>query len=198
MHSESVWFEQVDRAFKEHIESIVKLLNSSGEYVSVPVIIRKPDEDFKVEQYPLISIYNLYSTRDKIRYFPDFLVVSRDEDNHKLTLEKSAIPYSLFYQIDFWSTLQSQMNDMTRLWLGYHPDRNFNLKVEDMSGNERSSLVLLYEDLKKSDLMESTSRIFHSFITYRVWVEIDEKITEDKPMVTAVINEVSNSGGVKS
>ena len=191
--SESVWFEQVDRALIEHIKSIVKLSNSGGEKESVPVTIRKPDEDFKIESYPSITIYNLYSIRDEVRYYPDRVIVSRDSDNHKLVAEKSAIPYSLFYQIDFWSRLQTQMNDMVRLWIGNHPDRGFNLDVEDLAGNKRSSSVLLVDDLKKSDLLSGTERTFHSMLTYRVWVEIDEKISEKLPMITNVRNDVSNN-----
>ena len=132
--SESVWFEHVDTALINYIKGIVKLPDKSGNLIPVPVKVRKPDEDFKIEEYPCITLYNLYSVRDEVRYFPDTVVVEKDPINHKLIEEKSAIPYSLFYQIDFWSRLQSQMNDMTRLWLGHHPDRYFNLPVKDLSG----------------------------------------------------------------
>lgn len=182
--SESVWFEQVDTALIDYIKSVVKLPNSKGELVSVPVTVRKPDEDFKVESYPCITIYNLYSVRDEVRYYPDPVVVSRDTEGKTLVQEMAAIPYNLYYQIDFWSRLQSQMNDMTRLWIGHNPDRSFNLSLKDMSGNSRDSFVLLTDDLKKSDLLDGKDRTFHSMMTYRVWVEIDEKIQKVTPMIT--------------
>lgn len=184
--SESVWFEQVDTALVDYIQSIVKLQGKNGIPIPIPVKIRKADEDFKIEEYPCITLYNLYSARDEIRYCPDSVVVQRDEVRNKLIEEKCAIPYSLFYQIDFWSRQQADMNDMTRLWLGYHPDRCFNLPVKDLSGQNRNSFVLMTDDLKKSDFLTETKRTFHSVLTYRVWVEIDEKIRVENDMVTVI------------
>lgn len=184
--SQSVWFEQVDTALINYIKGIVKLPNSNGVLTSVPVKVRKPDEDFKIEEYPCITLYNLYSVRDEVRYFPDTVVVEKDIENHKLIEEKSAIPYSLFYQIDFWSRQQSQMNDMTRMWLGHHPDRCFNLPVKDLSGNDRDSFVLMTDDLKKSDFLTDTKRTFHSVLTYKVWVEIDERIRSEGYLITGI------------
>ena len=184
--SESVWFEQVDTALINYIKGIVKLPNSNGVLTPVPVKIRKPDEDFKIEEYPCITLYNLYSVRDEERYFPDTVIVERDVDNHRLTEEKGAIPYSLFYQIDFWSRQQSQMNDMTRMWLGHHPDKCFNLPVKDLSGNNRDSFVLMTDDLKKSDFLTDTKRTFHSVLTYKVWVEIDERIRTEGYLITEI------------
>ena len=183
--SESVWFEQVDTALINYIQGIVKLPNANGILTPVPVKVRKPDEDFKVEEYPCITLYNLYSLRDEVRYCPDMVAVERDTVNNRIVLEKSAIPYNLYYQLDFWSRLQSEMNDMTRKWLGNHPDRCFNLPVKDLSGQNRESFVLMTDDLKKSDFLTDTKRTFHSMITYRVWVEIDEKIRVEESMVTS-------------
>ena len=185
--SESVWFEQVDTALINYIKGIVKLPDNNGVLTSVPVKVRKPDEDFKIEEYPCITIYNLYSVRDDVRYFPDTVVVERDPVTHRVVEEKSAIPYSLFYQIDFWSRLQSQMNDMTRLWLGHHPDKSFNLSVKDLSGNDRDCLVLSTDNLKKSDFLTDTKRTFHSVLTYKVWVEIDEKIRTEGYLITEIL-----------
>lgn len=185
--SESVWFEQVDTALLNYIKGIVKLPDSFGNPSTIPVKIRKPDEDFKVEEYPCITVYNLYNSRDEFRYYSDTVIVEKDIERGKFIQEKGAIPYNLFYQIDFWSKSQSQMNEMTRLWLGYHPDKCFNLPVKDVSGNDRDCFVLLSEDLKKSDLLTSNNRTFHSFITYRIWVEIDERIRTEGDLVTEII-----------
>ena len=184
--SESVWFEQVDTALISYISGIVKLPNSNGIPTSVPVKIRKPDEDFKIEEYPCITLYNLYSVRDEVRYFPDKVVVERDYENNRLIEERGAIPYSLFYQLDFWSVKQSHMNDMTRIWLGHHPDRSFNLPVKDLSGQDRSSFVYMTNDLVKSDFLTDNNRTFHSVLTYRVWVEIDERIRNESNMITEI------------
>ena len=184
--SGSVWFEQVDTALIDYIKGIVKLPDANGVLTPVPVKVRKPDEDFKIEEYPCITLYNLYSIRDNIRYYPDLVAVYKDPANHSVTLEKGAVPYSLFYQIDFWSRLQSNMNDMTRLWLGNHPDGHFNLPVKDLSGNDRNSSVLMVDDLRKSDFLTETKRTFHSSLTYRVWVELDENIRIEGDLITEV------------
>ena len=184
--SESVWFEQVDVALIRYINGIVRLPNSNGVLTPVPVKVRKPDEDFKVEEYPCITLYNLYSMRDEVRYFPDTVVVQRDFERGKLIQERGAIPYSLFYQIDFWSRTQTQMNDMTRLWIGHHYDKSFNLPVKDLSGIDRDCFVLLTDDLKKSDFLTGTKRTFHSMMTYRVSVELDERIGIESDMVVSV------------
>lgn len=178
--SESVWFEQVDTAFISHIQNLISLGGKT-----LPVKVRKPDEDFKIEDYPCITLYNLYSRRDTERYFPDEVKVESDALNHKCVLEKGAIPFSLYYQIDFWSKLQSQMNDMTRIWLGNHPDRDFILPVIDMSGKERDCYVLLNDImLNKSDSISGIERTYHSVLTYRVLVEIDENIQREVDMIT--------------
>lgn len=184
--SESVWFEQVDTALINHIRGIIKLPDVHSTLVPVPVKVRKPDEDFKVETYPCITLYNLYSTRDEVRYFPDTVVVERDYERGKLIEEKSAVPYSLFYQIDFWARQQSQMNDMTRMWIGNHPDRSFNLTVRDLSGIYRDCFVLMTDDLRKSDFLTGSQRTFHSALTYRVSVELDERIRFESDMVTSI------------
>lgn len=186
MSSESVWFEQVDSALIEYIRGIVKLSNEKGELTPIPTKVRKPDEDFKIEVYPCITIYNLYSHRNELRYNPERQIVSRDVANALIRTEPGAIPYDLLYQIDFWAKMQSDMNNMLRLWVGHNPDKYINLPVKDMSGTNRNSFMLQTEDIKKSDLLSGDKRLFHSFITYKIWVELDEKISVEKPMITQI------------
>lgn len=178
MNSESVWFEQVDTAFLTLLRNIIRI---DGQ--PVKVVVRRPDEDFDEEDYPLVSIYNLSDKFSKVRYSPEPVVVSRDESTHTLIQEESALPYDLLYQIDFWATLQSDMNIMTKQWKSYSKSW-FNLDVSDESGNARSCFVLSANDFKKSDLLQNGKRLFHSFGTYKVQVEIDEKVQSNVPMVT--------------
>lgn len=176
--SESVWFEQVDIALVELLKNVIQIDNRP-----VKVIVRKPDEDFNEEDYPLVSIYNLYDRFSADRYSPERVVVSRDVDAKTAVIEDSALPYDLFYQIDFWSTLQSDMNSMTKQWKSYCK-RWFNLNVTDESGTPRSCFVLSRNDFNKSDLMKNGKRLFHSFGTYKVQVEIDERTHISTPIVT--------------
>jgi len=186
--SESVWFEEVNTSLVSYIKSIVKLPNSSGVLVSVPVEIRKPDKDFRIEHYPCISVYNLYSRKDDVRFFSGNVVVSQNEEEKTLVVERGAIPYSLTYQIDFWTTLQTDMDEMTRLWFGAHPDKDFNLSVLDKSGKSRRCYVLQRDNnLVKSDYVEGIKRIFQSSATYVFSVELDEKIQKEVPMITDIV-----------
>lgn len=178
--SESVWFEQVDSA-------LVNLLRNKIQIDGKPVkvVVRRPDSDFDDEDYPLVSIYNLYDRFSKDRYNPESVIVGRDEKANIAFLEESALPHDLFYQIDFWATLQSDMNTMTKQWKSFSK-LWFNLDVLDESGNLRSCFVLSQNDFNKSDLLKSGKRLFHSFGTYKVQVEIDENVQTVVPMVTQI------------
>lgn len=192
MPSESVWFEEVDTALLGYIQSVVLLPSSYGGLFPVSCFVRKPDEDFKVEQYPSITIYNVSSIRDDFRYYPEPVVVSCNAESKTLVAERSAIPYVLTYQIDFWSRLQSDMNEMTRLWFSNIPERYFNLPVLDKSRKPRSCFALQSGNLVKSDFLDGTARTFHSTITYKINVELDERISEVEPLVTEVQEIISN------
>lgn len=183
--SSSVWFEQIDTGLIKFIQSIVKLPNGDGVEVPVPVSVRKPDEDFKKEQYPMVTIYNLFtSKRDEVRYYPHDVLRGIDPENAKGTLEKTAVPYSLQYQIDFWSILQSDMNNMLAKW-EFYVSRDFNLPVIDSGGTQRFAHALQKGDMvKKNDKLSATERVFHSAITYRIWAELDENVTKECTIVT--------------
>lgn len=180
--SESVWFEQVDTALIDYIQSIVKYQRNP-----IPVNVRKPDEDFKVEKYPSMSIYNVFSQLDLERIDSLQVTKSVDKGNYSMVLEKSAVPYNLFYQIDFWAKYQEDMNSMTQQWLG-QTGRDFNLPVIDASGKKRSSFVLMTDQLTKSDFIEGTDRVYHSVATYRIYVELDENVQVVKPLVASTEN----------
>lgn len=181
--SESVWFEEVDTALLKYIQDLIQIQNSTGEYVPISVSVRKPEEDFKIEVYPSITIYNVYSSYDKLREDNNPVPVYKDFENHKIVMENPAIPYNLFYQIDFWSLYQEDMNLMTQKWLS-NTGRCFNLDVLDKSGKQRSSFVLMTDDLKKSDLLSGSDRIYHSMLTYRIYVELDENIRVEKDLIS--------------
>lgn len=180
--SESVWFEQVDTAFIQLVKNNIKV---NGQAVDCRV--RKPDEDFKKEDYPLVSLYNVYSKRDDFRRFNGTVPVERDTVNKKLIVEQGCLPYNLFYQLDFWAMQQSHINTMLYQWVSLtNGGKDFNLPVIDTGGTSRTCYCLCKEDFKKSDLVDGNSRIFHSFITYRVYVEIDENIRSEEALITEI------------
>lgn len=182
--SETIWFEQVDSALMKLLRTVIQIDGKP-----VKVVIRKPDEDFNEEDYPVVSLYNLYDRFSKGRYSPEPIVVSKNVNSSYAVLEESALPYDLFYQIDFWANLQSDMNSMLKQWKSF-ASFWFNLDVLDESGNLRSCFVISQNDFNKADLMKQGRRLFHSFGTYKVQVELDSNISKLLPIVTQVIPNV--------
>lgn len=176
--SASVWFEQVDSALMKLLRTVIQIDGKP-----VKVVVRKPDEDFNEEDYPLVSIYNLNDRFSKIRYSSEPVVVSRNIEKNLAVIEEPALPYDLSYQIDFWANLQSDINSMTKQWKTYSKSW-FNLDVLDESGELRSCFVLSKNDFGKSDLVKNGKRLFHSFGTYKVQVELDSAQQRVESMVT--------------
>lgn len=179
----NVWFEQVDTALLEEVKNTVKV-ESSGTLIPVPsVIIRKPEEDFKIEIFPCISLYNKGYTHDLKRYDPAPVVMSKNDSESRAEMENSAVSFNLNYQIDFWAKYQTDMNTMTMSWLNSH-FRSFNLQVRDDGGNERSCNVMVEPNIIKSDLVLGKERLFHSIVNCTIWVELDDENRYTTPIVT--------------
>lgn len=186
--SANVWFEEVDRGLLNEIRNTVKIRDMHGVLIPLEdnqLIVRKPEEDFKIERYPCVSIYNLSEKFDPKRYNSRSVVVSRNYETKQATLEEPAVPFNLLYQIDFWAEYQEDMNFMTRQWLMKH-FRQFNLDVVDDGGVKRSCNCIKNENPKKSDLILNKERLFHTIFSYYIWVELDDEIRYNKPMVTDI------------
>lgn len=191
----SIWKEEVDKGLIEEIFNTIKVKNSMGVLVPLEskekqVLIRKPEEDFKPEKYPCISIYNTDDKFSPERYNPS--KIKRKYSNNSCELVNSAVPFDLSYQIDFWSRYQSDMNDMTREWLKHH-FRQFNLLVKDDGGEEVYINCLQKGSVKKSDLMSGGKRLFHSIISYVMWVEIKDETPYNVNVATKVNIDVSQT-----
>ena len=183
--SANVWFEEVNIGLLEEIKNTVRIKNSKGVLNALKdeaLLIRKPEEDFKLEVFPCVSIYNLSYKHDPVRYNPSPVIIEEDEENKVVVMEDSAVPFNLDYQIDFWAKYQEDMDCMTRTWLSKH-FRQFNLKVVDDGGVERTCNCLIQGSVVKSDLVLNGERLFHSIIKYQIWVELDDETRYNKPMV---------------
>lgn len=183
--SANVWFEEVNTGLIEEIKSTVKVKDAHGVLTALGddnIVIRKPEEDFKIEVFPSVSIYNVTYRHDPVRYNPNPVVVSRDKENNTMLLEDPAVSFNLSYQLDFWAKYQTDMDSMTRTWLLKH-FRQFNLKVIDDGGTERSCNCVTKGNVVKSDLVQNGNRLFHSIVNLQIWVEIDDETRYNKPMV---------------
>ena len=183
--SANVWFEEVNTGLLKEIKDTVRVRNANGVLVALEdkaLVVRKPEEDFKFETFPCVSIYNITHRHDPIRYNPAPVKVGEDLENKQVILEDPAVPFNLEYQIDFWAKYQSDMDSMTRTWLTKH-FRQFNLTVIDDGGVERSCNCLVKGSVTKADLVLNGERLFHSLTKLQIWVELDDETRYNKPMV---------------
>ena len=186
--SASVWFEEVCNGLIQELKKTIQYKSSNGELVTLDdkaLMVRKPEEDFKFESFPCVSVYIVDYKHDPLRYTPEPVVIARDTGSSTTTLEETAIPFNLTCQIDFWSRYQADMDVMTRTWLMKH-FRAFNLPVIDSGGTKRTCNCFTQGSIVKSDLVLNKERLFHSIIKYQIWVEIDEEICYNTSMVTDI------------
>lgn len=186
--SANVWFEEVDTGLVEEIKNTVRVKNADGVSVALDnengVIVRKPEEDLKFETFPCVSIYNKTYKPDLVRFYPYPVMVQKGSSGVPATMEDPALPFNLTYQIDFWARYQEDMNEMTKSWLSKHY-RTFNLNVVDDGGTKRSCNVMQEGDIVKSDLVQGKNRLYHSIITYTIWVELDSETRYNVPIVVS-------------
>lgn len=177
----SVWLKEVDTALLKLIPTIVKYYDENDELVSSAVMVRNPEGTYKIEEFPSVSIFNYNQVFASERYDREEVLTKRDIERKVAVLEKSALPYYLYYQIDFWAKYQEDINEMTRRWLGFIP-RNFVLEVKDTEGNIRHCNMELV-DFANADYVKGDERIFHRVYSYRIWVELDEGYEKEYPVV---------------
>ena len=194
--SANVWFEEVERGLKEEILRTVEYLTPAGvkEPVSKEMVfVRDPEEDLREEEIPCVTITPIMNRFDPRRYNPNPVVINRDTKNNTVHMQESAVPFNLTYQIDFWSRYREDMNIMTSSWIKKH-FRQFNLPVVDDGGVVRSSNVLIYENMRPVDLMKNQKRLYHSIISYVIWVELDDEVGYNVSMVADRVVKAESTG----
>ena len=182
--SANVWFEEVNAGLIKEIRDSVRIKDRNGCLVPLDdkaIVVRKPEEDFKFEVFPCVSIYNSTFYHDPLRYNPTPVKIGEYKEENLAIMEEPAIPFVLNYQIDFWAEYQVDRDTMIRTWLMKH-FRQFNLDVLDDWGVDRSCNCLKQGSVVNSDLVRNGERLLHSIIKYQIWVELDEEIRYNKPM----------------
>ena len=183
--SANVWFEEVNMGLIQEIKNTVRIRNTRGVLESLEdraILIRKPEEDFKPEIFPCVSIYNVSYKHDPKRYNDSRVKVGEDIDKNVVIMEDQAVPFNLAYQLDFWAKFQEDMDYMTKSWLTKH-FRQFNLNVVDDGGVLRTCNCIMKGSVTKSDLVLEGERLFHSIIKLLIWVELDDETRYNMPMV---------------
>jgi hypothetical protein len=182
MTNTSVWVEEIDTALLSFIKSIVTVKG-----VPVHTFVRKPEDEFKIEKYPSVSIYNMYNIFDQSRYQKDNVKeLERDPVNFTVTTQDSSIPYKFTYQVDFWSKYKTEMNEMTLLWSSAISSY-INMPITDAGGVVTTCFVRRKASLVTRDYISGKERIYHSTATYEVHGYIDLGVTKTEKTVNEVI-----------
>lgn len=181
--SESIWNREIEEGLKSFLNTII--MSSKGEPVKIKV--RKPDEDFKDEVYPVIYLQN---TSDKFavnRYDPTNTIISRDTETNTVEVEEAHLPFDCDYKIGFYSLYCSEINLMLQKFLANtHGGRYFNLPVKDQSGNDWDLFVLRKNSgiMSRGYYYDKNTRIYSGTFNFSVHTQLNENIRYTKPMVT--------------
>lgn len=194
----SVWNEEVCSAFLAELRRHVRIKSRTDrKTLIVPpgetaFFVRKPEEEFKAERLPCVSIYIKDTEHDPLRHYPFKVPVRRSEtDPNSVFMEYPAVTFNMTVQIDFWSRYQEDMDTMTRTWLLRHY-QNFNLPAVDDAGNPRDLNVYAQGSLVVSDLMRGKETLYHRILNYVTWVDIDANETYNEGIVQEVLIETTD------
>ena len=157
----------------------------------IPVVVRKPDEDFKVESYPCIVLQITGATFSAGRSVKrETVKVSIDKENYTGIIRKTALPYDLALQIDFYSLSENELDSMIIKWLS-KSRREFVLNVKNRGGDDDDCLVTpnngtVELNVVRLDEMNGDDRLFRACMNYTVYGRIEEAETEEVPLLRKV------------
>lgn len=179
---ENVWEEELCTGLIDELKkSLGNLCPSDSAF-----FVRKPEEDFKFEVFPCVSVYLKEYKFDPQRYcdVPD--MVDKTADKKFAILEDQAIPFNFNVQIDFWTRYQKDRDTLVKTWLNTGHFKQFILPVYDDGGEKRYANAFINGSIKKVDLLDGNKRIFHSIVEYTIWVELDSGLRYNKAMVNTI------------
>lgn len=185
----SVWIKELDTALNDFIPTLVKVLGESSQVIPVKVVFRSPETEFEILEYPSVSILNYNHKFDPFRYVDIQTVRSREGSSG--LIEKSAIPYTLHYQIDFWANYNEDINEMTRRW-NANVAGGFVITAVDTLGNNRLCEFVQTGDAIRTEEIKQGKRIIHVIYSYKVAVELDEVDPETGYITTEVETVIKN------
>lgn len=163
--SDTIWNKEIYNGFKQLLQKIY------GEKFNV--VICKPDEDFKIEEFPCavlqIPTYKFSIDRwSKI----DRYVAGRDENNNYV-IDSTPLPFDVYLQMDFYTKFQDDIDTLQIKWLSKF-GRDLMLEVETRGGKPSSVLVLPEGGAKRLDEVTGKERLFRLVQNFRVFARIDE------------------------
>ena len=163
--SNTVWNKEIYAGFKHILQKLY------GETFNI--IIRKPDEDFKIEEFPCAVLqipYYLFSI-DRWSKIDEY--IAGVKGNYAI-VDKTPLPFDIYLQMDFYT---KSLEDMDILQIKWHSffRRDLYLKVLTRGG-EKSEVLVLPEigGTKRMDEVYGKDRLFRLIQNFRVFGRIDE------------------------
>lgn len=172
----TIYYRNIIKGLKELVPKIF------GE--EIPVIVRKPDEDFKTEYDKSIIVQLTGSKYDIVRQqITSDILINQNHDDKTIVSEKVGLPYTLEIQMEFRTKSQNDLDFMVIKFLSYR-QRNLVIPVKNNDGEDENVLVNFKLDDKRMDETEGSTRIFRSVYVFNAYGRINEHVQEVDPMVT--------------
>lgn len=165
----SVWHEEVNAGLIEYAKKYVKCHGNGGTIITPPVMMRKPDEELKKQNFPCITFYNTMDLRNVYRTdnIPHY-----HKDDNRVVEYYLPLPIDMYYQVDFWAEHWGQIDEMSKAWQQSLPPfssgKFFNLPVVDSNGNKVTVLCLEKDILRRRDTLTEGMKTLHSTIVYSI------------------------------
>lgn len=172
----TIYYRNIIKGLKELVPKIF------GE--EIPVIVRKPDEDFKTEYDKSIIVQLTGSKYDIVRQqITSDILINQNHDDKTIISEKVGLPYTLEIQMEFRTKSQNDLDFMVIKFLSYR-QRNLVIPVKNNDGEDENVLANFKLDDKRMDETEGSTRIFRSVYVFNAYGRINEHVQITDSMVT--------------
>lgn len=178
--SNSVWYKEVDTALYKLLKKIIDP-NIQLYFNTERDLLKDPPK------YPYARIIHLGEQFAFKRYDPSKQVVEIDKQMGTITVEDSALPYDLSYQLELVSN-SNNLHHTTSLKWASKVKPFFNLPVIDNGGVERFCFVSATRPVTIEEESKDDKTAFRYIVRLKVRVELDENTPESSKLVIDGIN----------
>lgn len=178
--SNSVWYKEVDTALYKLIRKLIDpdiqvFFNTERDLIKEP------------PKYPYARILHLGEQFAFKRYDPSKQVIDIDTESGFITMEDSALPYDLNYQVELISN-SNNLHHTTSLKWASKVRPFFTLQVIDNGGTKRHCFVSATRPVTIDEQSQDDKTTFRYIIRLKVRVELDE----NTPTTTKLVNKRIN------
>ena len=177
--SETVWYKEIFEGFQNIVHQVL-----GEKYL---VLVRKPEEDFKIEKYPSVVLQITTSQFNVDRYYKHETYISeKDKENFVGYEENTPLTYDINLQMDFYAEKATELDEMTIKWLSFFR-RDFNLKVKTRGGKPDDVHVMPEGGAKRMDEVSGADRLFRNCFNYKVYGRLFERDRIEVPLVRKIV-----------